>query len=1061
MTKNDEFIVQGESTFIYINYPEKLDFTSSDSLTIEYYLKDNYSFENIKLNPESKENLECEQNLNLIKCNVTKNHFSRKTNGYYYTYHLNNLSEYTPSYFTNPIKVILPIQNEFPLYIKKEYNNFDRIIGQNGTIAFITDYNDIEFHLLNNSFLEENTTFQTSLIDEVNNEIYNVSCRLWNPIGENLVIICNLKENLKYDAQNISLNNIIFNYIGYNISIYSETSVNVKQYNYNIPFIYSDKQIINISDNINLYELKFKYDSYNNDILYLSGISHLSSNFILDNCKIESKELICNISKEKIESILSNDIEEFYLESLNDNYGVINYKFVYNINIKYEIKKEDIYVKITKLLNNVSESGNVIAYDTNISSINNLHSSEFKLKFNNIGEQNCYFKKNNKDNLLILCQIITANKETYLEKIDNEITLRDIHYKYIFKIQPGENKERIMLGNEGTLIEFVYPEILNFSSIDLLTIRYKVNSPLKTNNIKLYPDSPSELSCKNLNSMKICNVSVQHFTNKKNGYYYTYHLNHLDKYSIYYDANPINIIFHREIEIVIEEKDNKNLIKIGNNGTLYLVTNYNDTNGIFDSNQLDSYYFIGNFSDNISNIYEPNCRLWKPLKENLRLICKFNESLKIENQTIDFYINNITFNYTEDIKIIITSKAENIKVKQLTTNISFLYSDKQTINIEDNTTTYNISFKQELYDNMPLYLYKNDIKAIKLDNCLSENNELNCNINKDKLLEILSYSGESFYLAEKHNKEGLYIIPSVLNITFNYQKNQKDIDITIGKLLTKSVAKNEFIAYETNITNIENISIITTDYFNIKQETNEVINCIFKNNENKNNLLLLCNATNEGEYSLGNIKQTTLDKINIHYKFNLQESENNDVCNIINEEGAKITSVDTLELNFTEKDSYMIKYEIENPEKIKGIKLNNESSSELNCSNNIWYKECLVEKNHFTKSGIYYTHHIIDQNIITISYEVSPIKVILKEINPSSPGEGDKDSYFGAILGTSIAVGLVVLFLISLLIWKYFRKKDIQENQEKIIEENNEENNEKKNQNKPECYIQPLYGSSK
>ena len=115
----------------------------------------------------------------------------------------------------------------------------------------------------------------------------------------------------------------------------------------------------------------------------------------------------------------------------------------------------------------------------------------------------------------------------------------------------------------------------------------------------------------------------------------------------------------------------------------------------------------------------------------------------------------------------------------------------------------------------------------------------------------------------------------------------------------------------------------------------------------------------------------------------------------------------------------MIKYEIENPEKIKGIKLNYESSSELNCSNNIWYKECLVEKNHFTKSGIYYTHHIIGQNILAISYEVSPIKVILKDINPF-PSKDDNNHEFIIII--SVIVGVFAISIIAYFLYEYYQK---------------------------------------
>ena len=1010
--KNDEiFEVKGESTFIYNNYPEFLNFTLNDTLTVNYYLKDKYSFESIKLNLESEKDLECEQNINLMKCIIPKSHFTGKYNGYYYTYHLNNLNEYSPFYFTSPIKIFL--ENKIILNITEEYNKFDRKIGQNGTIAFITDYNDTQKQYLKISDLEEKSKFETKLIDEFQRE-HNVTCRLWNPINENIVILCNLRENLTIGSHTLKLSDMIFFCDDYNISIYSKTPVKVERFDYDIPFIYSDEQIINIKDDINIYELKFKYGYYNKNILYLSGNSYLSSNFILGNCKSESNEIICYLSKNKLESILSNENEVFNLETLNENYGVINFKFVYNINIKHEIKeKEDIFVKITNLLNNISESGNAVPYNTNISYIDNLHSSQFLLGFYSIeADYNCYFKKNNFNNLLLMC-IITDRGDLFLGDIKEEIILNNIHYKYNFRIQPVKNYDIIHIDNYGTLVEFLYPDILDFSYKNISYLYYKMSSPSNSNNIKF--NCSSFLSCENLNSMKKCFINIDLFNSKKNGFYYSYHLNHLNSFSIYYDVNPINIIFEEEITIEIEDKDNDNLIKIGKNGILYLVTNYYDNDNIFDSTKLENINFKGSFSDNIKNkIYEPNCKLWKPLNENIRLICKFNESLENKDQEINIYINNVTFIYIKEINITITSKAKNIRIKQLTTDISFLYSDKQIINIEDTKNIYHIIFKQELYDNMPLYLYTNDIKYLELDNCLIENEELNCIINTSKLSEILSYSGESYYLLEKHYTEGLYIISSVFNISFNYQKYQENINVTITQLLTHSVAKNEFVAYETNV---ENIPKIITDYFDIKQESKEILNCIFKKNENRKNLLLLCNATEEGDNLLGKISPITLDRINVHYIFNLQESINNEIFNVRHNKGAKITSVYPLELNFSEKDSLVIKYEIEKPETIKGIKLNSESPSELSCSNKIWYKECTVWKNHFTNNGIYYTYHSIDQDIFTISYEIPPIKVTLKEIIPSKENKDDNN---GLIIGITISV---IIIIVALLIFAYLRSK--------------------------------------
>ena len=89
------------------------------------------------------------------------------------------------------------------------------------------------------------------------------------------MILCKLNENLISGNQNITFTNIRIPYGDYNITILSETAIKVNQLDFEIPFIYSDKQIINMNDDTKEYELKFKYDSYNeNDLLYIHGTQY-------------------------------------------------------------------------------------------------------------------------------------------------------------------------------------------------------------------------------------------------------------------------------------------------------------------------------------------------------------------------------------------------------------------------------------------------------------------------------------------------------------------------------------------------------------------------------------------------------------------------------------------------------------------------------------------------------------------------------------------------------------------------------------------------------------------
>ena len=170
--------------------------------------------------------------------------------------------------------------------------------------------------------------------------------------------------------------------------------------------------------------------------------------------------------------------------------------------------------------------------------------------------------------------MVSESGEIHLKQIKNEKYLDNIHYKYNFRIQPFENNEIIHIDQLGSSINCVYPEYLDFSLEDSLTIRYLTKSPLNLKNLKINPDTDSYIECEDLTGMKKCIVSKSHFENKEIGYYYTHFINHLSYYSIHYDANPFYFklpVWEKEIEIGIEELDNINKIIIGKNQIFVLV----------------------------------------------------------------------------------------------------------------------------------------------------------------------------------------------------------------------------------------------------------------------------------------------------------------------------------------------------------------------------------------------------------------------------------------------------------------------------------------------------------
>ena len=284
-------------------------------------------------------------------------------------------------------------------------------------------------------------------------------------------------------------------------------------------------------------------------------------------------------------------------------------------------------------------------------------------------------------------------------------------------------------------------------------------------------------------------------------------------------------------------------------------------------------------------------------------------------------------------------------------------------------------------------LYKNKNQNINLD-CNDKNTEIICNIKKDNIIKILSFSGEKFYVSQLIKSEGILRMNSIFDITINSNGVQKKvINLEITKLLTPFVDMNTYIVYETNIIDIPQI---TTNYFSISPIKNNFAKCLFKkSNQNKNNkLLLLCIAQNSGEYSLGKINEITLDNINILYNFKIAETYNNENFTVSYYKSTIIYSVYPKEIDFNKQDSFIISYEMDYPERLSGIKLNN-TSKELECENKNRIKECKVNQAHFTKNGDYNTYIDNSFGYILETYEISTIKVTLNE---GSDPDSDSDS---------------------------------------------------------------------
>ena len=1012
---NEVFRINYMGSMAFYVYPQVLNFYLNDSIT--FYIRMNFpEYTNYLSIDNYNSRLSCEDNttssMPFKKCIVNKNYFLSGTNRFSYLYHLEEMSlSMSRFYELSPVQIKMPKFNEIILRIKKEDNMNMTQIGKNGVLSFITNYYNESNQILNDMNIESLSQFSTKIIDEYKNE-YNVDCRLWNPKTATIRIICKLNQNLKYEKQNIILKDISFEILGYIIYIYSDTYIEVKQLNHEISFLYAANQNIMIDYYQSSYKLNFKIESYNNDLLYI--YDQRNNYLILDDCSENDKELICTIRTEKLNGIIAIS-STFSIGAMNDNIGVYELNNIFTITFSYyKIGRTTLYVTLRNPFGFYTEIGLPFGYETNVTNIENLITEKYG---------NCYFKKITAKPLLYLCTFDDSRKYTYSSNYNTYIN--NMHWKYDFVIRPYYSSDTFTISGTSSIIRAVHPDYLDFSNKDSFVIRYLMSKPALTKNIKFILTS-SNLECQDLNEMKKCKVSFTHFRNQKSDNYFTYYLNSSDVFSIYNGLSPLRVTIPvvNLLELSIDDSNNQNTLYLGSTPILYFVSNFRDTSNIFDLSDSSELNFNTTFSSNKNNkIINGECYFWKPMDGRIRFICRLNDIFENDEQII--YLNDHSINYME-FKVIFYTNAENIKAKQLKSKISFLYSDRQQIYIDTFIDSYKLRFKKEIYNQEQLILYSNNFKKINLE-CNTENSEVICNIKKDKLTQILSYSGEVYHISQLVNSEGIIPIDSILDITiycFNAPKTKIGVEIT--KLLTSVVELNNFIVYETNITNIP---VITTNYFNIISNRNAIRNCLFKKNSEKENdkLLLLCLASTPGTTYLGLIEEIPIDDASVIYNFTIAETIKYDVITVTYDENAIISSVSPLEINFNDQDSFTIRYETQYPERLLGIKLNKDSSSELECKNKMGVKECNVTQSHFTESGDYYTYHDSSLGDLLISYEIPTIKVTLKE---GEEEEESEKSLVGIIVGSVIGglAFIAIVVVVVLILKKKWAKNEINGN---------------------------------
>ena len=998
----DKISIRGEGIKILLTYPEELNYTFDDTLKIRYIINEPSYSGSVELNPSSEISLVCTDVYKMIVCNVPKEYFNGLgiKSRFYNTYHINHYYLYSIYYDSPPIKVT----KTFEINIRRQDNMNTIYIGDKGTLYLISDYNDTEENIFNETNIEEKTKFTTLILCD-NKIYYNISCHLWKNTEGIICIFCTLYENLGKGKHVININKTNFNYDNHIINFVPLVNdLTVQQFEKPLPFLYSKRQLINIEEEKDDYCLKFNTGYYNNEHLIILPKSR--GRILLDKCSLKNKELICNINKKELEEFSLRQLDLFVYYPYDER-GLISFKMVEEISVNYTLPKINLNITIGKLIEDHFDLNNFFAYEanTNDTNIQNLSTESFRLNFDDTNGE-CFFKKVNEKPLYLLCSVNMEEEAIIsLSEIKEEIILTEIHSKYNFYIQPVKNDEKIILKGEGSFPMFTIQKTLDFSKNDELTLELILGMPYNTKSIKLNLDSDEELKCNDLfDTIKKCIVPKSHFVNKESGYYFIYHLNHLNKYIKFYEYSPIQVIFSNELILKIKNIDDKDSIKIGQKGVISFITDFEDIYNIFDS-EIETKIINVQFSGNNKN-YTTKCHLWKPLGEKLRLICQFNENIDAQKLKLIKFI----FDY-KDFNIAILSE-EDLRINQLNSSISFLYSDKQIIYITNTNTEYNLVFKSKIYNKESLILYNegNNMKNIYL-NCIEETNQIKCTIKKDELVGILSKSGEKFCLSQVTKEEGIITFNNVLDIILNYENvDKKNININIIKLLTPKVDKNSLIAFETNI---DDIPIITTDYFIVNLKKNDVTKCHFKKHSNQKDdkLLLLCIADTPGEY-IFDINEANLDNLNILYSFKKIETKTSEKVTISENEGTKIISVYPDSLNFTSQDELIIRYHIENPGKLKNIKLNNNSTSYLECKDKNNIKECTVPKSHFKESGYYYTYYTNSFETNVISYEIPKIQITIKKEDIPGTNKNLVGIIVGPIVGGIVLIAAIVFIVI-------------------------------------------------
>ena len=431
---------------------------------------------------------------------------------------------------TNQETVINVVETEAHFYVG-DY--------QKKTFGFNTDFQD-DNNIFDPTDIEENTKFNIYFSNNTSSEnstMYTIFGRLWKDEQNKIYVFCAMEENIEKEVE-------YFKFIHHLSVIYKDLELSLKfnveplelmKKEGNVPFLYSTSQEKIITDQKKI-ELEFKYDSYDEQPLFL--VYNEMTIFNLENCQIgESKILKCEITKENLD-IFANKENSFKLSFFKNEIGFNYLPFVRPMNIIYpETKKEDIYFKIVKVVNNDIEDGSFVTFETNVTKLDKIKTLPFELNLPQNWQTNCVFIKHDKSSPLYLSCQYQDKTNRDLEEIEG-FNKTDLHHKYNFILGTQQLGVSIKsTGTENSGIGYVYPDTLDFTKKD--SFELAIDSNIK--NVRLYKEG-EDLECNGGELYKICNVTKSYFKNKKSGYYIFHHKINENLIVANYESFGVNVI---------------------------------------------------------------------------------------------------------------------------------------------------------------------------------------------------------------------------------------------------------------------------------------------------------------------------------------------------------------------------------------------------------------------------------------------------------------------------------------------------------------------------------------